>query len=112
MSKYMQLTVTVNPYYPKSLKETYHKLASHLGYLDSDLVSRDPSLYELVGQFDHLLYRFEGTPLREVLLRHREILLKIHKNVQESMANWNLALVDRLLYEIEDIFDQMESELE
>jgi hypothetical protein len=112
MSKYMQLTVTISPYYQKGLKGTYHKLARDLGYLDSDLVSRDPSLYELVGQFDHLLYRFEGTPLREVFLRHREKLLRIHKNVQDSMANWNLALVDRLLYEIEDVFDEMESELE
>ncbi len=112
MSKYMQLTVSIRPYYQKGLGETYRNLAHHLGYLDADLTKSNPSLYALVGQFDQLLYRFEGTPLRGVLFRHREKLLKIHKDIQNNIANWNLAQADQLLYQIEDIFDQMEVELE
>ncbi len=112
MSKYMQLKVTVNAYYPTVIEGTYSKLARHLGYLDAELVRRNPSLYELAGQFDQLLYRHEGTPLREILLRHRERLLRLHKSIQEKIADWDLAQADRLLYEIEDIFDQIESELD
>jgi hypothetical protein len=111
MSKYMQLTVTVSPYYQGDLEGTYPKLARYLGHLDSSLVNRNPSLYELVGQLDQLLYRLEGTPLREVLLRHRVKLLDLHKNVQENIADWNLARADQLLYSIEDAFNEIESDL-
>ena len=112
MSKYMQLAVSIKPYYPKDMTDTYRKLARHLGYLDADLTSSNPSPYALVGQLDQLLHRFEGTPLRGVLLRHREKLVKLYKEIQDNLANWNLAQADRLLYQVEDIFDQMESELE
>jgi len=112
MSKYMQLTVTIRSHYPKDLTATYGKLARHLGYLDADLTSSNPSPYALVGQLDQLLHRFEGTPLRGVLLRHREKLVKLYKDIQENLANWNLAQADRLLYQLEDIFEQIESELE
>jgi hypothetical protein len=83
-----------------------------LGYLDSSLVNRGPSLYELVGQLDPLLFRLEGTPLREVLLRHREQLRGLHKSIEENIADWNLAQADRLLYRIEDTFEEMEKDLE
>ncbi len=112
MSKYMQLTVTVRPYYQKDLQGTYPKLARDLGYLDSSLSTRNPSLYELVGQLDQILYRHDGTPLRAVLLRHAEKLRSQHKMIQENIADWKLAEADKLLYGIEDIFDEIESELE
>lgn len=108
MSKYMQLTVTVRPYYQKDLAATYPKLAHYLKYFDSGLADRNPSLYELVGQLDQLLYRLEGTPFRGVLLRHAENLRNTHKLIQEKMADWKLAEVDKLLYSIEDTFDEME----
>jgi hypothetical protein len=111
MSKYMQLTVSVRPYYSRDLEGTYPKLERHLRRLDADLVKRDPSLYELVGRLDELLFRSEGTQLREVLLRHREELRDLHKNIRENIADWKLAQADRLLYSIEDVFDEIESEL-
>ncbi|MFZ3044450.1 MAG: hypothetical protein WA151_00930 [Desulfatirhabdiaceae bacterium] len=108
MSKYMQLTVTVRPYYQKNLEATYPKLTYYLKYLDSNLVDRNPSLYELVGQLDQLLHRLEGTPLREILLRYSEKLRNLHKNIQDNIADWKLAEVDKLLYSMEDIFDEIE----
>jgi hypothetical protein len=112
MSKHMQLTVTVRPYYQKDLEGIYPKLARDLRYLDSSLTTRNPSLYELVGQLDQLLYRHDGTPLRAVLLRHAEKLRKHYKLIQENIADWKLAQADKLLYGIEDTFDEIESELE
>ena len=112
MSKYMQLTVTVSSYYPKDLEGTYPKLARYLGFLDSSLTSRNPSLYELAVQLDQLLYRHDGTPLREVLLRHSEKLRNQYKIIQDNIADWNLAQADKLLYRIEDTFDEIELELD
>jgi hypothetical protein len=111
MSKYMHLTVTVVPYYSRDLEETYPKLARHLKSLDSDLVERNPSLYSMAGQLDKLLYTFDVTPFRELLLRHRENLRHLHKSIEENIADWNLAQADVLLYKLEDIFDKIESEL-
>jgi hypothetical protein len=112
MSKYMQLTVTVRSYYEKNLEQTYPKLARNLRNLDRDLVERDPSLYEIVGKLDKLLHAFEGTKFREVLFPQREKLLNLHKNIEDKIADWDLAQADRLLYNLEDIFDKIESELD
>jgi hypothetical protein len=112
MSKYMQLTVTVRPYYQKDLEGTYPKLARCLRHLDPSLANRNPSLFELVGQLDQLLYRLEGTQLREVLLRHGEKLRDLHKTIEGKIADWNLAQADQLLYSIEDTFNEIESELD
>ncbi|MBU1343711.1 MAG: hypothetical protein KKE44_10795 [Proteobacteria bacterium] len=112
MSKKMQLNVTVNPYYEQDLEATYPKLARYLSQMDSSLVNRNPSPYELAGQLDLMLYRVDGTLLREVLLRHRDKLLETYKRIQENIADWNLAQADKLLYIIEDTFDTIESELD
>ena len=111
MSKYMHLTVTVAPYYPTDLEETYPKMARYVNSSDSDLEGQNPSLYAIAGQLDKILYRFDGTPLREVLLRHKENLRNLHKSIEENIADWNLAQADQLLYKIEDAFDKIESEL-
>ena len=112
MSKYMRLTVTVLPYYyQKDLEGTYPNLAGHLRTLDADLVAQNPSLYAIVGKLDKLLYTFDRTPLRDVLLRHRENLRNLHKSIEENLADWNLAQADQFLYKIEDAFDKIESEL-
>jgi len=108
---HMQLTVKVNPYYEKSLEGTYSKLGRCLRHIDEDLASRNPSLYELAGQVDLLLYRFDGTQLRDVLLPYKDKLRDIHNAIQENIAVWNLAQADKLLYSLEDIFDAIESNL-
>ncbi len=112
MSKNMQLTVIVRSYYEKDLEGSYPKIARYLRHMDSSLASRNPSLYELAGQLDLFLYHFDGTPLREVLLRHGDKLRNLYKTIQENIADWNLAQADKLLYYIEDIFDEIESELD
>ncbi len=112
MSKYMQIAVKVNPYYQEDFARTYPKLARHLGYLDEPLVKSNPSLYALAGQLDQLLYKFDGTRLRELLLQHREKLKSLHKSIESDLASWNLAAADRSLYALEDVFDEMEGELD
>jgi hypothetical protein len=111
MSKHMQISVTVSPYYHQELGDAYPKLARHLGYLDPELVKRHPSLYELAGNLDKLLYQFDRTPLREVLLQHRDKVLQLHKTIEKDIADWNLAQADKLLYQLEDSFDDIEAQL-
>lgn len=35
----------------------------------------------------------------------------LQKSIEENIADWNLAQADRLLYNLEDLFDEIESEL-
>ena len=112
MSKHMQITVTVSPYYHQELGDAYPKLARHLGYLDREMVQQNPSLYQLAGRLDELLLKYDGTPLREVLLRQRDSLRQLHKNIEKEIADWNLAQADKLLYKLEDVFDDLEAQLD
>lgn len=112
MSKHMQLKVSVSPYYEKDLEGTYPGLVRHLRHLDAGLSDRNPSLFELAEKLDSLLYQFDGTKVREVLLKHKDPLKKLVKDIQENIADWNLAQADKLLYRIEDIFDAIEAELD
>jgi hypothetical protein len=112
MSKHMQLKVIVNPYYQKDMQKVYPKLVKHLEYQDPDLAGRNPSLYELAGMVDQLLYKFDGTPLREVFFKYKDKLQKAYYAIEESIADWKLAQADKLLYNIEDIFDEIEFQLD
>jgi hypothetical protein len=111
MSTHMQIVVTVTPYYQEDFEKTFPKLARHLGYLDAALVKSNPSLYALAGRLDKLLYTFDGTELREVLLRHREQLQSLYKDIEANIADWHLAEADKLLYKMEDIFTEVEAAL-
>ncbi len=112
MSKHMQITVTIRPFYSKDFEAAFPKFARALGASASGLVNREPSLYDFAGQIDKLLYRTDGTPLRQVLIRYKDELKKLHTATQEEIANRNLSEADKLLYRIEDIFEEIESELE
>lgn len=113
MSKYMQLTVRIRPYYKKGFNKTYPRVAHRLGYLDESWVDKNPSLFEIVGGLDKLLYQLEGDPppFRELFFKHRRALHRLYEDIEEHIADWHLAKADRLLYQLEDIFDEIEAEL-
>jgi hypothetical protein len=112
MSKYMQLTVRVRPYYKEGLKGNYPKIARSLGYIHETWIEEGPSLFDIVGKLDKLLYESEGNPpFRKILLKHKDELRKLHKQIEGHIADWNLADADKALYQMEDIFDQIEWEL-
>lgn len=111
MSKHMQLTVTVRPYYQKDLEGTYPNLERLLRHHDPVLAHGNPSLFDLVGQLSQIPTRCEGSQLSKVFSRHREKLRDLHERIREHIADWKLAQADRLLYEMEDVFDEMETDL-
>jgi len=112
MSKHMQLTVQVRPYYKKGMKTDYPNIAQGLSYIHEAWVEEGPSLFDIVGKLDKLLYELEGNPpFRKILLKHKDELHKLYMEVEEQIADWDLAKADKRLYQIEDIFDQIEWEL-
>ena len=107
----MQIKVTIQPFYTKDFEQLYPKLVRTLKTAAPDLIKQDPTLYELAGQLDKLLYHSDGTPLREILIQHKEELKKTYVAVQDHIADWNLSKADKLLYRLEDIFEDIESNL-
>ena len=112
MSKYMQMTVQICSYHKKGLEADYPKFAKALSFLDEKWAGQDLSLFDIAGRVDRLLYDAEGNrPFREILLKHKDNLRKLYKTVESHIADWNLAEADKTLYQIEDVFDQIEWEL-
>ncbi len=112
MSKNMQLKVLVTSCYENDIENAYPNLARSLRHLDADLVRRNPSLYELAGQADMLLYRHDGTSLRDALLPYKDKLRTTYNAIQKNIADWNLSQADKLLYSLEDLFEEIESILD
>lgn len=112
MSKTMQMKIRILPYYKKSFSQAYPNMAKRLSWVDMPWVESGPSLFEIVGRLDKLLYELEGdTPFREILLSQKKPLLELYEAVEENIADWHLAKADQALYKIEDIFDEIEREL-
>ena len=112
MSKHMQLTTKIKPYYKKGLAGVYPQFARRLHFIEPEWVDSEPSLFEIVGRLDRLLYKSEADPpFREILIRYKEKLHALYERIEEQIADWHLAEADKRLYEIEDIFNEIESEL-
>lgn len=113
MSKHMQLTVRIRPYYKNGLKGIYPNIASELARVGSPWDEEDLSLFDIVAKLDKLLYEAEGiSSLRKILLEHQGKLRILHENIEACIADWKLAQADKMLYQIEDIFEDIESELD
>jgi hypothetical protein len=112
MSKHMQLTVKIRPYYRKGLEGVYPEITRRLRYVDEEWVDKGPSLFDIVGRLDKLLYALDGNPpFREILLHHRAKLHELYEKIEAKIADWHLAEADKLLYAMEDVFDEVEREV-
>ena len=112
LSEYMQISIVIRPFYKNDFEGAYPKIGRALTYADPEFIKENPSLYELVGQIDKILYRIDGTSIRGILIEYKDELKSIYNDIQEHIANWNLSEADKLLYRIEDVFKAIESELD
>lgn len=112
MSRHMQLTVDVRPFYTKGFKATYPKLAGNLIHAKAIKEEEDPALYDLVARLDKLLYDLDGNPkVKDILLKQKGRLKTLHSEIEGHIADWKLSGADKALYKIEDVFEEIESDL-
>ena len=112
MSKYMQLTVDVRAFYTRGFKAAYPKLSRALIHTKAVGEYDDPALYDLVAQFDKLLYALDAKPdVKQILMNQKEVLKKLYAEIEDYIADRKLAQADKALYKIEDIFEQIEYDL-
>jgi hypothetical protein len=112
MSKHMQMKVRIEPFYRNGFGKAYPAIARGLEFLDEDWTKKERSLFEISGKVDKLLYQLEAVPpVREIVLKHKSTLHELYERIEAEIGDWHLAEADKLLYKIEDIFDEIEREL-
>ncbi len=112
MSRFMQIRIQIEPVYHPELRAHFPRLAKTLDELG---ISTDPArttLYHLIQELERALYRDMRPALRRAIEQHRPRLLSLHEAVEERLSIWQREGLDGLLYEIEDVFTDLERDLD
>jgi hypothetical protein len=113
MSQYMQIDIRILPFYEKGIKTHFPKLAAFLE-THKFLTSKDkePSLYVLVD-FLHTMDIDPAvvSPIKEAIRPFLKRLSSIQDHAREALLARRLNELDRLLYELEDEFENLEASL-
>ncbi|MFP3913042.1 MAG: hypothetical protein ACLFUT_13285 [Desulfobacteraceae bacterium] len=113
MSRYMQIDIRVVPFFEKPFEKSFPNLVNCLRQLSyNDLVEKDPCLYHLT---DHLVMIAESpnTPadIKERLRPYVVKLEPLKEQAREFLLSRHLNELDRLLYRMEDVFEDLEGAL-
>jgi hypothetical protein len=107
----MQLSVRVEPSYEDGFKKVYPGIAKRLHSVGESALTDGPSLLGIVEKWDVLLSKLDGDPaFKKLLLRHKGRLRELYQQVEERIVDWHLSEADRMLYEVEDIFGEIDRE--
>lgn len=112
MSRFMQIRIQIEPVYHPELRAHFPKLARALEELGVPSDRRQTTLYHLIRELERALYRQVRPALRGVIERHRPRLLSLQEAVEERLAAWQREGLDELLYQIEDVFADLERDLD
>jgi hypothetical protein len=107
----MQLSAEILPYYQSSFSQTYPRLARRLELWVPDLVSKGPPLYTLTEHLEEILGQAEDTEFGRTVEPRLATLRALHDRVQAALAEWSFEEADRLLYQMEDLYDEIDADL-
>ena len=113
MSRNMQIDIRIIPFYEGRFEKQFPRLADMFGRLSrTGPLAKERSLYELV---DHLVSvnRDSEAPadLKAKIGPHVKILLSLKREAREHLLARRLDELDRVLYRMEDRFDELEAAL-
>jgi len=112
LSRYMQIRIRIEPVYHPELGAHFPKLAKALEELGISQDQGSTTLYHLIRELERALYREIRPALRRAIERHRPKLLFLQGAVEERLAMWQREGLDELLYRIEDVFSDLERDLD
>ncbi len=114
MSAYMQIDIRVLPVFGTGgLKGTFPHLFKILKDFRYDIVlKKEPSLYELV----EVLVRIANDPqipmtTKKPVVQRLNIFLRVRDEARELLLARRLDELDRLLYKLEDLYEQLDKDL-
>jgi len=114
MSKFMQIDIRLLPAYGSSgLKGSFPHLYEFLSNSGYDrVVANEPSLYEMV----EVMIRIKNDPhvreeSKKPIIGRLSELVKVRDQARELLLARRLNELDRLLYRLEDLFDELDGNL-
>ncbi|MGM0428571.1 MAG: hypothetical protein ACQEQ7_15205 [Thermodesulfobacteriota bacterium] len=113
MSRYMQIDIRLNPFFEKPFEKTFPNLAHFLRQRSyKELVEKDPSLYHLTDPLV-MIAESPNTPadIKERLRPYVMKLDSLKEQAREHLLARHLNELDRLLYQMEDVFEDLEGAL-
>jgi len=112
MSRYMQIRIHLEPVYHPELRAHFPKLASVLEGLGIPVDPLRTTLYDLALVLERGLYGEIRPALKAALKRHLPVLRDLRGQVEKKLASWQREGLDDLLYRIEDVFEELEKDLD
>jgi hypothetical protein len=108
----MQIRVRIEPYWKPPLKQELPRLSALIAEVDYDLIEDEPSLLTLIEHLGRVHDSPGADPrLKEVLASRAPGLFELRRKVEELIGEWRLGEADRVLYQIEDVFGEMDRDL-
>ena len=113
MSRYQQIRVRVEPFYPpQGLAKAFPKLQRLLSGLDNRLITDSPPLNDLAPLLVDLSQDKGLDPAVERAVgAHGPRILDLHRRINEAIGGWKLSAAETLLNDLEDAFSALEKDL-
>ncbi len=113
MSKYMQIDIRLIPVFEKPFKSVFpelSKMLKELSYLDSK--EGDVSFYALVDYLERMSHD-PGihADVKECIRPYLKKMLPLKEKARESLLARRLNELDGLLYQLEDLFEDLEKSI-
>ncbi|VBB47867.1 conserved hypothetical protein [uncultured Desulfatiglans sp.] len=113
MSRFMQIEIRIKQVYEAGFASDFPRIADFLrlaGY--GEVLEAEPSFYALVDRLE-MLARDPHVPeqMKPALKRLLPVMLDLRNKARETLLQRELDALDRLLYQLEDAFEDLESQL-
>ena len=113
MSQFMQIDIRVIPFFEVPFEKRFPHLAELFGQLrHGEVLKKEPSFYELIDTIE-TISEHPNTPkdVREQVGPYVRKMAQLKEKAREDLLGRRLDDLDRLLYQIEDQFEDLEGVL-
>ena len=113
MSKYMQIDIKLRPFYEKPLVKMFPKISKLMSSMDyKEPLEKEPPLYVLVDSLVSLSRdAMVPSDIKDKINPYVTKMMELKEKAREVLLSRKLNELDRLLYQIEDQFLDLESSL-
>ena len=113
MSKFMQIDIRILPFFEKTFEKNFPNIADLLQRLSyGEMVKKNPSFYDLVDAMVTIL-EHPDTPkeVKETIAPAVRKMNGLKETARDYLLSRKLNDLDRVLYQIEDQFEDLERSL-
>lgn len=113
MSQYMQIDVRIVPFYEKPFEKKFPRIAALLRSASyAEAFEEEVSLYVLVDSLVSLSrHPMTSSAVKEKIRPYADRMVPVKRMARESLTSRKLNELDQFLYQIEDLFEDLESKL-